>query len=67
MQLEYKELDNGIRLIELTGTLDIIGTGVSSARARSRPNLQAIVPGIKSAWLWIYPVWTSLPLSAFDS
>ncbi len=27
MQLEYKELDNGIRLIELTGTLDIIGTG----------------------------------------
>lgn len=27
MELRYSELDNGIRLIKLIGTLDIIGTG----------------------------------------
>jgi len=27
MQIQYSELDNNIRLIQLTGTLDIIGTG----------------------------------------
>jgi anti-anti-sigma factor len=32
MELNYTELDNGIRLIKLTGRLDILGTGTIETR-----------------------------------
>jgi anti-sigma B factor antagonist len=32
MQLQFSELENGIRLIKLTGKLDIIGTGEIATR-----------------------------------
>jgi len=32
MEMQYSELDNGIRLIKLSGTFDIIGTGAIETR-----------------------------------
>ena len=59
MEIQYSELDNGIRQIKLIGTLDVLGVG------QLKQNLQDIAQERSRVCWWIYLVWTSWRPSAF--
>lgn len=58
MEIQYGELDNGIRMIKLIGTLDVVGTGEIETK------FSAIAREETSVWWWTYPGWISWPLLA---